>query len=112
MSDLVQTKPTGKPRRKEQTAYGFVPAIELRHEFSRAGELVEVNARGEIVNRWSVVRNDHVCVMMKDRTIVLPKGFPIMAAQLIEAEANVKVHPYLTEAVELAHSAFGGVDYV
>ena len=81
MSDLVQTKPTGKPRRKEQTAYGFVPAIELRHEFSRAGELVEVNARGEIVNRWSVVRNDHVCVMMKDRTIVLPKGFPIMAAR-------------------------------
>ncbi|WP_068303362.1 hypothetical protein [Pararhodobacter sp. CCB-MM2] len=89
----------------QAVGYGFKPAIELRREPSVAGELVGVDAKGNVVDRWPIASNDDAVAFLAGKKVALPRDYPTMHRRLLEVGATVKVPPVAYSTLDLARFA-------
>lgn len=109
LAALISTTEALPPK---PSVYGWVPALELRHEPAVLGELAEVSEDGKLIGHWAVTNNQAVIDALQGRCVVMPRGWQDCARALRAVGADVTVHPFERNAVVLAKSRVGGIDYL
>lgn len=91
----------------EAAGYGFAPAIELRREPPVAGELIGVDAEGNVVEHWAVKSNDSAVAYLAGKRVALVQDCPQMLKRLQAAGCQVQVPPRSYTLLERAQIAAG-----